>query len=54
MVFVNVDLFDSENRGDAVERMIEYTNQFSEDTGIQTFVSGMPYIRTILSTKVKA
>ncbi len=54
MVFVNVDLFDSENRGDAVERMIEYTNKFSEDTGIQTYVSGMPYIRTILSTKVKA
>lgn len=54
MVFVNVDLFDSENRGDAVERMIDYTNKFSENTGIQTYVSGMPYIRTILSTKVKA
>ncbi|HEY8404015.1 MAG TPA: MMPL family transporter [Flavobacteriales bacterium] len=54
MVFVNVDLFDSENRGDAVERMIAYTDKFTEDTGIQTYVSGMPYIRTILSTKVKA
>lgn len=54
MVFVNAELFDSENRGDAVERMIEFTNKFSEETGIKTYVSGMPFIRTILSTKVKA
>lgn len=54
MVFVNADLFDSENRGDAIERIIGYTDQFTQDTGIRTYVSGMPYIRTILSTKVKA
>ena len=54
MVFVNVELFDSENRGDAVERIVNLTNAFTHETGIRTYVSGMPYIRTILSTKVKA
>ena len=54
MVFVNATLFNSENRGDAVERMIGLSDQFTADTGIKTYVSGMPYIRTIMSTKVKA
>jgi predicted RND superfamily exporter protein len=54
MVFVNGQLFNSENRGDAVERMIALSDQFTSDTGIKTYVSGMPYIRTIMSTKVKA
>ncbi|MFN0030573.1 MAG: efflux RND transporter permease subunit [Flavobacteriales bacterium] len=53
MVFVNAELFNSENRGDAVERMIALSDQFTEDTGIKTFVSGLPYIRTIMTTKVK-
>ncbi|MFM7233406.1 MAG: efflux RND transporter permease subunit, partial [Flavobacteriales bacterium] len=54
MVFVNNDLFNSENRGNAVERMLLLTDQFTRDTGIQTYVSGMPYIRSVMSVKVKA
>ena len=54
MVFVNGALFNSENRGDAVERMIGLTDQFTTDTGIKTYVSGMPYIRSVMSVKVKA
>jgi predicted RND superfamily exporter protein len=53
MVFVNADLFNSENRGDAVERMIALTDQFTTDTGIKTYVSGMPFIRSVMSVKVK-
>ncbi len=53
MVFVNTELFNSENRGDAIERMIKLTDQFTTDTGIQTFVSGMPYIRSVMAVKVK-
>ncbi|MBL0316018.1 MAG: MMPL family transporter [Flavobacteriales bacterium] len=53
MVFVNADLFNSENRGDAVERMIALTDQFTADTGIKTYVSGMPFIRSVMSVKVK-
>jgi|JI6StandDraft_1071083.scaffolds.fasta_scaffold03902_3 predicted RND superfamily exporter protein len=54
MVFVNTELFNSENRGDAVERMILLTDQFTADTGIKTYVSGMPFIRSVMAVKVKA
>ena len=54
MVFVNTNLFNSENRGDAIERMIGLTDKFSKDTGIETHVSGMPYIRSVMAVKVKA
>jgi len=54
MVFVNTELFNSENRGNAVERMLMLSDQFTRETGIQTYVSGMPYIRSVMSVKVKA
>lgn len=54
MVFVNAGLFNSENRGNAVERMLLLTDQFTQETGIKTFVSGMPYIRSVMTVKVKA
>jgi predicted RND superfamily exporter protein len=54
MAFVNAQLFDSENRGDAVEQIVELTDKFSASTGIRLYISGLPYIRTELSTKVKA
>jgi predicted RND superfamily exporter protein len=53
MVFVNAALFDSENRGDAVQQIIRLTDKFTADTGIRTYVSGLPYIRTEMSQKVK-
>ncbi|MBX7052979.1 MAG: MMPL family transporter [Flavobacteriales bacterium] len=53
MVFVNAKLFNSENRGDAIDRMIAMTDQFTADTGIKTYVSGMPFIRSVMSVKVK-
>jgi predicted RND superfamily exporter protein len=54
MVFVNTKLFNSEYRGDAIDRMIALTDKFTSDTGIKTFVSGMPYIRSVMAVKVKA
>jgi predicted RND superfamily exporter protein len=54
MVFVNADLFNSEYRGNAVERMLMLTDKFTEETGIKTYVSGMPYIRSVMTVKVKA
>ncbi len=54
MVFVNTTLFNSENRGDAVERMIKLTDAFTEETGVKTYVSGLPYIRSVMAVKVKA
>jgi len=48
MVFVNAGLFNSENRGNAVERMLLLSDQFTSDIGIKTYVSGMPYIRSVM------
>ncbi|MEN9640294.1 MAG: hypothetical protein RLZZ262_2163, partial [Bacteroidota bacterium] len=54
MVFVNPEIFNSENRGDAIERMVTLTDSFSDTTGIKTYISGLPFIRTVIMTKVKA
>lgn len=53
MVFVNAELFNSENRGQSTEKIIELVDAFEAQTGIQTYVSGLPYIRTEMTTKVK-
>lgn len=53
MVFVNPTLFNSEDRGDSVDQIIELIDKFSEETGIQTYVSGLPYIRTQMMGKIK-
>jgi predicted RND superfamily exporter protein len=53
MVFVNASLFNSEYRGDGVQQMLTLTDGFTAHTGIKTYVTGMPYIRTVMSMKVK-
>lgn len=53
MVFVNSPLFDSENRGDAVQQIVALADNFTKETGIPTYVSGLPYIRTEMMNKVK-
>ncbi len=54
MVFVNANIFNSENRGNAIERMVALTDGFTQKTGIHTYLSGLPFIRTVITTKVKA
>ena len=53
MVFVNAKLFNSEDRGDAVEQIVALTDQFTVDAGIKTYISGLPFIRTVMGYKVK-
>jgi hypothetical protein len=54
MVFVNAALFNSENRGNAVEQIVNLTDKFTAETGVKTHLSGLPYIRTEMTTKIKA
>ena len=54
MVFVNAELFNSENRGNAVEQIVNLTDKFTAETGVKTHLSGLPYIRTEMTTKIKA
>lgn len=54
MVFVDSDLFNSEDRGESVELITQKVDTFTEETGIRTYLSGMPFIRSNMTTKVKA
>ncbi|MFA9220964.1 MAG: MMPL family transporter, partial [Sediminibacterium sp.] len=54
MIFVNGKLFNSQFRGNAVDQIVEKVNQFSKDTYIKTYISGLPFIRTQMTAKVKA
>ena len=53
MVFINPHLFNSKNRGDAVDRMVGLADQFKEKTYIPVYVSGLPFVRNTMMTKVK-
>lgn len=53
MVFVNADLFNSEDRGPSVKRILEHVEIFEQRTGIKAYVSGLPFIRTQMVGKVK-
>jgi predicted RND superfamily exporter protein len=54
MVFVNSDLFNSEKRGNAIDQIVELTETFTQDTGIKLYLSGLPFVRTEITTKIKA
>lgn len=53
MVFVNAGLFNSENRGQSVNEIAQLVDDFEAETGIKTYISGLPYIRTEMTGKVK-
>lgn len=53
MVFVNATLFNSENRGRSIDMITELVERFERETGIKTYISGLPYIRTEMMGKVK-
>lgn len=53
MVFVNADIFNSEDRGSSVQDILVLIDEFSESTGIEPHISGMPYIRTEMTELVK-
>ena len=53
MVYVNAPLFNSENRGQSVELLVAEVERFEQATGVDVHVSGLPYIRTEVTTKIK-
>jgi predicted RND superfamily exporter protein len=53
MLFVNRDKFASEERVDVVQAIEERVAAFSELTGLQVHLSGLPYIRTAQTAKIK-
>ena len=53
MIFMNAELFNSEDRGPSVEIILQHLTDFENETGIKTYVSGLPFIRTAMMNKVK-
>ena len=53
MVVFNHDMLNSAKRGRIVEDIIEASDRWSQRTGIQTRLSGLPFVRISLSNKVK-
>ena len=54
MVFVNKEIFDSNNRGDAVVQIVKQVDRFTAETGIKTYISGLPFIRDQTMKRVKS
>jgi uncharacterized protein len=52
MVFVNADKFNSKERGDVITQITDLGNIFSNHH-LQVHYSGLPYIRTVISERVK-
>lgn len=53
MVSVNAEIFNSERRGNSMVDMLAMIQSFTEETGIQPHLSGLPIIRTEMTRKVK-
>lgn len=50
---VNAAKFNSEERIEVVHEIEALTNQFTTDTGVKIHISGLPYIRTLQTIKIK-
>ncbi|MBM71861.1 MAG: transporter [Crocinitomicaceae bacterium] len=53
MVFFEPTLFNSKDRGNIIEDITALSNKWSEDEGIQVYLSGLPFIRIQMTNKVK-
>ena len=53
MVVFDHDMLNSAKRGHIVEDIIELSDKWSADTGIDTHLSGLPFIRISITNKVK-
>ncbi len=52
MIFVDAEKFNSKERGDVIERVVNLGQEFSENH-MEVYYSGLPYIRTVISERVK-
>jgi len=54
MIFVNAEKFNSDKRGDVIEKLEERVDRFSEEISMDVAKSGLPYIRTVTSKRVQS
>ena len=53
MVFINLPLFNSENRNIAIPKVLEIIDEF-ETQHFDVQISGLPFIRTVISNRIKS
>jgi len=53
MVFIDPELFNSEDRGTVVEDITALSDQWSEQTGMHVYISGLPFVRIQMTNKIK-
>lgn len=53
MLFVNRAKFNSEERVEVVDEVQKVLQSFTENTGLQVHISGLPFIRTAQTAKIK-
>ena len=53
LVFIDKQILQTKDHNKLVGDVLSATEIYSEKTGIQTHVGGLPYMRTVLSTQVK-
>lgn len=54
LVTIEKDILNSKNRDQLINKIIFAGEQFEKDTGIDLHFAGLPYVRSITTTKVKA
>lgn len=52
-IFLDSELFNSEKRGSLVEDLVDLVNRWSVENDIPLAISGLPFIRTEMTNKVK-
>ncbi|MDE0721744.1 MAG: MMPL family transporter, partial [Flavobacteriales bacterium] len=53
LVFIDPVLFNSEDRGSVVEDITALADKWSEETGMKVYMSGLPFVRIQMTSKVK-
>jgi len=53
MVFVNPEKFNSEERGDMIDRIVQRTARYEQEEGLELHYSGLPYIRMEVTSLVR-
>lgn len=54
LVTIEKEVLNSKNRDQLINKIIDVGEQFEQETGIDLHFAGLPYVRSITTTKVKA
>jgi hypothetical protein len=53
LIYVNPLLFNSDNRGDCIAELVRAVERFEAATGVDIHISGLPFIRTEITQRIK-